>query len=68
MQSMDAHPQPLTQQAAERIQVLRQRLLNQRRELQDFEAGRVKLDQAIWALDRMLSLLKSTLGDQQDHS
>jgi len=59
MQSTDAHHQPLKRQAMDRVQILRQRLLSQRQELQKFDAGREKLDQALLALDRMLSLLES---------
>jgi hypothetical protein len=55
----DAHPQTLTCQAVDRVQVLRQRLLKQRRELRNFDAGRDKLDQALEALDRMLKHLES---------
>ena len=59
MQSTDADPLRLMQQAADRVLVLRRRLLEQRRELQNFADGREKLDQALMALDGMLINLES---------
>ncbi|MCC6424239.1 MAG: hypothetical protein IT447_12240 [Phycisphaerales bacterium] len=59
MQSTDADHLRLMQQAADRVLVLRRRLLEQRRELQNFADGREKLDQALMALDGMLINLES---------